>query len=70
MSDEISISYGTEEIDLGSSTTDAEYSAFVASYTAGGMTLTTKLEEAENTDGTTNSSADFEYWTVSAAFAF
>ena len=70
VSDEISISYGTESIDDGNTSTDAEYSALVASYTAGGMTLTTKLEEAENTNGTTNSSADFEYWTVSAAFAF
>ena len=70
VSDEMSISYGTEEIDDGNTSTDAEYSAIVASYTAGGMTLTTKLEEAENTNGTTNSSADFEYWTVSAAFAF
>ena len=70
ISDEISIAYGTESIDDGNTATDAEYSALVASYTAGGMTLTTKLEEAENTNGTTNSSADFEYWTVSAAFAF
>jgi outer membrane protein OmpU len=70
VSDEISIAYGTEEIDDGNTATDAEYSAIVATYTAGGMTLTGKLEEAENTNGTTNSSADFEYWTVSAAFAF
>ena len=61
---------GPEEIDDGNTATDAEYSAIVATYTAGGMTLTGKLEEAENTNGTTNSSADFEYWTVSAAFAF
>ena len=70
VSDEISIAYGTESIDDGNTSVDAEYSALVATYTAGGMTLTTKLEEAENTNGTTNSSADFEYWTVSAAFAF
>ena len=70
ISDEISIAYGTESIDDGNTATDAEYSALVASYTAGGMTLTGKMEEAENVNGTTNSSADFEYWTVSAAFAF
>jgi outer membrane protein OmpU len=70
VSDEISVSYGTEELDDGNTATDAEYSALVASYTAGGMTLTAKLEEAENIDGSTNSNADFEYWTVSAAFAF
>ena len=70
VSDELSIAYGTEEIDLGSSSTDAEYSALVVTYTAGGMTLTGKMEEAENVNGTTNSSADFEYWFLGAAFAF
>ena len=70
VSDEISISYGTEEIDLGSSSTDAEYSAFVASYTAGGMTITAKMESAENVDGSTNSQADVDYWFLGAAFAF
>ena len=70
VSDEISISYGTEEIDLGSSTTDAEYSAFVASYTAGGMTITAKMEAAENVDGSTNANADVDYWFLGAAFAF
>ena len=70
VSDEISISYGTEEIDLGSSSTDAEYSAFVASYTAGGMTITAKMESAENVDGSTNSNADVDYWFLGAAFAF
>ena len=70
VSDEISIAYGTESIDDGNTATDAEFSALVATYTAGGMTLTGKIEEAENVDGSTNSNADFEYWTVSAAFAF
>jgi outer membrane protein OmpU len=70
VSDEISIAYGTEELDLGSTSTDAEYSALVATYTAGGMTITAKMEDAENVDGTTNSNADVEYWFLGAAFAF
>ena len=70
VSDELSISYGTEEIDVGSSTTDAEYSAIVVAYTSGGMTLTGKMEEADNVNNTTNANADIEYWTISAAFAF
>ena len=70
VSDELSIAYGTEEIDLGSSTTDAEYSAFVVSYTAGGMTLTGKVEEANNIDGSTNNNADYDYYFLGAAFAF
>ena len=34
------------------------------------MTLTGKMEEADNVNNTTNANADIEYWTVSAAFAF
>jgi outer membrane protein OmpU len=70
VSDEMSISYGTEEIDLGSGTVDAEFSAFVVSYTAGGMTLTGKVEEGKNVDGTTDSDADVDYYFLGAAFAF
>ncbi len=70
VSDELSVAYGTEEIDLGSSSTDAEYSALVVTYTAGGMTLTGKMEAAENVDGSTNSNADVDYWFLGAAFAF
>ena len=70
VSDEISIAYGTEEIDLGSSSTDAEYSALVVTYTAGSMTLTGKMEEAENVAGGTASNQDIEYWFLGAAFAF
>ena len=70
LTDEISVQYGTETIDVGSSTTDAEYSAIVASYTAGGMTITAKMESAENVDNTTNSNADVDYWFLGAAFAF
>ena len=70
VSDELSVAYGTEEIDDGNTSTDAEYSALVVTYTAGGMTLTGKMEEAENVDGSTNSNADVEYWFLGAAFAF
>ena len=70
VSDEFSLAYGTEEIDQSGKDVAAEYSAIVASYTSGGVTLTAKMEEAENIDGTTNSTADQEYWFLGAAFAF
>jgi outer membrane protein OmpU len=70
VSDELSISYGAETIDVGSSTTDAEYSAVVVAYTSGGMTITGKMEDADNVDNSTNSNADIEYWFLGAAFAF
>ena len=70
ISDELSVTYGEETIEKGGDPTDAEYSVIKASYTAGGMTLTANMKEGENVDHTTNSSADFEYWGLSASFAF
>ena len=70
VSDELSIAYGAEELSVDGKSADAEYTAVVVAYTSGGMTLTGKMENAENVDGTTNASADQEMWTVSAAFAF
>ena len=69
VSDELSLSYGVEELDEGTAV-NAEYSAIVASYTSGGVTLTAKMEDAENIDGTTAAAADQSYWFLGAAFAF
>ena len=70
VSDELSVSYGSEELSVGGTTTDAEYSALVVAYTSGGMTLTGKMETADNVDNSTSSAADQEYWMLGAAFAF
>ena len=70
VSDELSVSYGTEELAVGTNATDAEYSALVVAYTSGGMTLTGKMEAADNVDHSTNNQADQEYYILTAAFAF
>ena len=70
MTDDLSLTYGIEEIEKGGSNTDAEYSIIKAAYTSGGMTVTATMKEGENTDHSTNSSADFEYWSLGASFAF
>ena len=71
VSDEISITYGTEEItEGGTGKVDAEYSAISASYTSGGMTISAAMKDGENTDHGTASNQDFEYWTLGASFAF
>ena len=70
VSDEISVTYGTEEIEKGGSSTDAEYSAISASYTTGGMTISAAMKDAENVAHGTASNQDFEYWTIGASFAF
>ena len=71
ISDEMSVTYGTESIESSTAgDSDAEYTVLKGSYTAGGMTISAQMKEAENVDHTTNSTADFEYWGLGLAFAF
>ena len=70
ISDELSVTYGEETIEKGGDPTDAEYSVISASYTAGGMTLSASMKEAENVNHTTAANEDFEYWSLGASFAF
>ena len=71
ISDEMSVTYGTETIESTSSgDVDAEYSVLKGSYTSGGMTISAQRKEAENVDHSTNANADFEYWGLGLAFAF
>ena len=71
VSDEISVKYGTETHDSGTANDqDAEYQGVSVTYTAGGMTVTAKMQEGENIDNSTNANADVEYWMLGAAFAF
>jgi outer membrane protein OmpU len=68
ISDELSVSYGTEEITTNS--TSAEYERISASYTAGGMTITATMDEARDRNGTTTATMDNERWALGASFAF
>ena len=71
LSDEISLTYGTEEVtDGATSAVAAEFSGFGVSYTAGGMTLTGKMQEGENISYTTAETEDRELWVIGASFAF
>ena len=68
VSDELSVSYGSEELETG--TSDSEYDMISASYTAGGMTLTASFSDATDIDGDADGSEDRERWAISASFAF
>ena len=71
VSDELSVTYGTETIESGTSgDQDAEYNKLSAAYTSGGMTVTAALAQAENIDYSTNANADLDYWSLGLAFAF
>ena len=68
VSDELSVSYGQEEITTNSTT--ADYEMISASYTAGGMTITASMSDATDRDGTTTATMDNERWALGASFAF
>ena len=68
VSDELSVSYGQEEITTNS--TSAEYEMISASYTAGGMTITASMSDATDRDGGTAATEDNERWALGASFAF
>ena len=72
VSDAISVSYATEEIDSKASTTnvDAEYTKIATSYTSGGMTVSANYQEADNIDFSTSALQDKEYYGLSLSFAF
>jgi outer membrane protein OmpU len=70
VSDELSVTYGMESSALEGTTTEADYTGLSASYTAGGMTITAGMWDAENASYTTASNEDFEKWTLGASFAF
>jgi outer membrane protein OmpU len=71
VSDELSVTYGTETIESGTSgDEDAEYNKLSAAYTSGGMTVSAQLAQAENIDYSTNANADLDYWGLGLAFAF
>jgi outer membrane protein OmpU len=70
VSDEISLTYGTETSDAGDTAVDAEFTGFTVAYTAGGMTLTGKMIEAENVNHANTAGDDVDYWSLGASFAF
>ena len=69
VSDEISVTYGTEEVQRGT-LEDVETMSISAAYTAGGMTLSGSMSEVDNLDGTTDASQDRERWALGLSFAF
>jgi len=70
VSDELSVSYAQETINREGTTTDAEYEGITAAYTAGGMTLSAGMYEADSANFGTATNQDYEKWTLGASFAF
>ena len=72
VSENISVSYGSETISQPNDTTDQdiEVSGITASYTTGGMTISTSMLDADNTAHGTAVTEDKSQWSLVASFAF
>ena len=68
VTDDISVTYGNETIDLTGNATDEEVEAIGVSYTSGGMTISANQYEAKGAGNTAGAKSD--KWSLSAAFAF
>ena len=68
LTDDISITYGNETIDLTGNAVDEEVEAIGVSYTSGGMTISANQYEAKGAGNTASAKSD--KWSLSAAFAF
>ena len=73
VSDDLSVSYGTETIDTEGQAVDEEAEAISVSYTTGGVTLSATQYEFSgrgNSNTEANGTGDAERWSLSASFAF
>ena len=70
ITDELSVTYGTETHDKGDNTVDAEIDGVSFAYTTGGMTISGSMTDGQNLDNTNSAGADVEKWTLGASFAF
>ena len=70
ISDELSVTYGSETSDRGDATTDIEVEGIKVSYTTGGMTISANSMSIENGNYGTAATQDVDYWKLGASFAF
>ena len=70
VSDELSVTYGSETSDRGNATTDIEVEGIKVSYTTGGMTISANSMSIENGNYGTATAQDVDYWKLGASFAF
>jgi len=68
VNDDLSVSVGMTEVDMGAGNNDEESSGVSASYTMGGMSITAIANNQDNTGG--SATADDAYKELSVAFAF
>jgi len=69
VSDELSVSYGSETMETVGGT-DEEFDQISVSYTTGGLTASVSQTNADNVDGAINGQTEQSKWAVGLSFAF
>ena len=70
VSDELSVTVGSETSTKGGATTDLEIEGITIAYTTGGMTISASSMSLENANYGTGSEEDMDYYALGASFAF
>jgi outer membrane protein OmpU len=70
ITDDLSVTYGSETHDRADSANDIEIDGISVSYTTGGMTISAASQSGENFNHSTSSNLDVDYWALGASFAF
>jgi outer membrane protein OmpU len=70
ITDDLSVTYGSETHDRADSANDIEIDGISVSYTTGGMTISAASQSGENFNHSTSSNLDVDYWSLGASFAF
>ena len=70
VSDELSLTYGSETHDIGSTAVDMEIDGFSVAYTTGGMTISAAMQSMDDGNFATGTNNDVDYWALGASFAF
>jgi outer membrane protein OmpU len=68
VSDELSVSYGSETHETSNQDTDEDFDQISVSYTSGGLTATVSQTNADNVTGATQT--EQSKWNVGLSFAF
>ena len=70
ITDDLSVSYGSETHDRADSANDIEIDGISIDYTTGGITISAATQSGENFNHSTSSNLDVDYWALGASFAF
>ena len=70
VSDELSVTYGSETHSIDSTSVDMEIEGISAAYTSGGMTISAAMQSMDDGNFATGANNDVDYWALSASFAF